>query len=70
VDFVELDEIYGASDVVSLHLRLSPQTENFVNAAQFALMKPGAILINTARGAIVHEAALVAALGSGRIAIR
>ena len=68
VDFVELGEIYGTSDVVSLHLRLSPETENFVNAAQLGLMKPGAILINTARGAIVHEAALVEALAARRIA--
>src|SRR5450759_3248009 len=68
VDFVELDEIYRTSDVVSLHLRLSPKTENFVNAAQFARMKPTAILINTARGAMVHEEALVDALSTGRIA--
>jgi phosphoglycerate dehydrogenase-like enzyme len=68
VSFVELDEIYRTSDVVSLHLRLSPQTECFVNAAQFAIMKPNAILINTARGAIVHEEALLNALATGRIA--
>jgi phosphoglycerate dehydrogenase-like enzyme len=60
VDFVPLDEIYDTSDVVSLHLRLSPETESFVTAAQFALMKPTAILINTARGAIVNEEALLA----------
>jgi D-3-phosphoglycerate dehydrogenase len=68
VEFVELDELYRASDVVSVHLRLSPRTESFVGAAQFALMKPGAILINTARGAIVQEQALIEALGAGRIA--
>jgi D-3-phosphoglycerate dehydrogenase len=67
VDFVPLDEIYDTSDVVSLHLRLSPETESFVTAAQFALMKPTAILINTARGAIVNEEALLEALASGRI---
>jgi len=67
VDFVELDEIFATSDVVSLHVRLSPRTEGFVNAAQFARMKPGAILINTARGAIVHEEALLDALSTGRI---
>lgn len=67
VDFVELDEIFATSDVVSLHVRLSPRTEGFVNAAQFARMKPGAILINTARGAIVHEEALLDALATGRI---
>ena len=68
VEFVELDELYRTSDVVSLHLRLSPQTESFVGAAQFGLMKPGAILINTARGAIVHEEALIEALATGGIA--
>ncbi len=68
VEFVDLDELYRASDVVSLHLRLSSETGSFVNAAQFALMKPTAILINTARGAIVHEEALIEALGTGRIA--
>jgi D-3-phosphoglycerate dehydrogenase len=68
MEFVELDDLYRASDVVSVHLRLSPQTESFVGAAQFALMKPGAILINTARGAIVEEQALIEALGAGRIA--
>jgi D-3-phosphoglycerate dehydrogenase len=68
VEFVELDELYRTSDVVSLHLRLSPQTESFVSAAQFGLMKPGAILINTARGAIVHEEALIEALATGGIA--
>ena len=68
VEFVELDELYRTSDVVSVHLRLSPETESFVGAAQFALMKPGAILINTARGAIVQEQALIEALDTGRIA--
>ena len=68
VDFVELDEIFRTSDVVSLHLRLSPETEAFVGAAQFARMKPTAILINTARGRIVDETALLHALATGRIA--
>jgi len=65
---VPLDELYRTADAVSLHLRLSPETQGFVGAAQFALMQPSAILINTARGAIVEEAALVNALTSGRIA--
>lgn len=68
VELVELDELYRTSDVVSVHLRLSPLTENFIGAAQFALMKPCAILINTARGAIVEEVALVEALSNNRIA--
>jgi D-3-phosphoglycerate dehydrogenase len=68
VEMVELDELYCTSDVVSIHLRLSPETEGMLGAAEFALMKPGAILINTARGAIVDEAALLEALETQRIA--
>jgi len=68
VTLVELDELYRASDVISLHLRLSPETVGFVGAPQFALMKKSAILINTARGAIVDEPALIEALSTGRIA--
>ncbi len=66
--FAELDEIYETSDVLSVHLRLSPETAGMIGAPQFARMKESAILINTARGAIVDEAALVAALVRGRIA--
>ena len=68
VEFVELDDLYRSSDVVSIHLRLSPATEGFIGARQLALMKRTAILINTARGAIVDEAALIDALAAGRIA--
>jgi D-3-phosphoglycerate dehydrogenase / 2-oxoglutarate reductase len=67
VGFVDLDEVYRTSDVVSLHLRLSPETQGFVNTAQFELMKTAAILINTARGAIVNESAMIEALSTGRI---
>jgi len=68
VELVELEELYRTSDVVSLHLRLSPETVDFIGAPQFALMKKSAILINTARGAIVNEAAMIEALSSGAIA--
>ena len=67
VELVELDELFRASDVVSVHLRLSSDTEGFIGARQFALMRKNAILINTARGAIVDEAALVQALSDHRI---
>lgn len=67
VEMVELDEIYRASDVVSLHLRLSAQTENFLGPRQMKLLKPGAILLNTARGGLVDEGELVAALARGRL---
>ncbi len=68
VEFVELDELYRSSDVVSIHLRLSPATEGFIGSRQLALMKPTAILLNTARGAIIDEAALIDALAAGRLA--
>ena len=68
VEFVALDDLYRASDVVSVHLRLSPATEGFIGPRQLALMKPTAILINTARGAIIDEAALIDALAAGRLA--
>lgn len=65
---VELDELLRESDVVSLHLRLSLETTGFIGSRQLGLMKPTAILINTARGPIVDEAAMIEALRSGRIA--
>jgi phosphoglycerate dehydrogenase-like enzyme len=68
IEMVDLDELYRISDVISIHLRLSPLTVNFIGAPQFALMKSRAILINTARGAIVDEAALLDALSMDRIA--
>jgi len=68
VKLVDLDELYRTSDVLSLHLRLSPETAGFVGAAQLALMKPTAILVNTARGALLDEAALIEALRTKRIA--
>jgi phosphoglycerate dehydrogenase-like enzyme len=67
LEIVELDELYRTSDVVSVHLRLSAETAGFVGAREFALMKKSAILINTARGAIVDEAAMIDALAEGRI---
>ena len=68
VEPLELDAIYRASDVISLHLRLTPETTGLVGPREFALMKKSAILINTARGALVDETALVDALSSGTIA--
>jgi phosphoglycerate dehydrogenase-like enzyme len=62
------DELLAAADIVTLHLPLTAQTRGMIGAAAFARMKPGAMLINAARGGIVDEAALVAALDSGRLA--
>jgi D-3-phosphoglycerate dehydrogenase len=64
---VEVDELLRTADALSIHLRLSDRTRGFLGPREFALMKPGAILINTARGAIVDEAALLHALASGRL---
>ncbi|MEA2894067.1 MAG: D-3-phosphoglycerate dehydrogenase / 2-oxoglutarate reductase [Bradyrhizobium sp.] len=67
VEFVELDELLTESDVVSLHLLLNDDTRGFVSRACIEAMKPGVILINTARGALVDEEAMIDALKSGHI---
>jgi len=64
----DLGKLLRESDIVTLHCPLTPQTRGIIGAAQLAVMKPSAILINTARGGLVDEAALVAALRAGRIA--
>jgi len=66
-EWVELDELFRRSDVVSLHLRQSPETVGMIRREHFDLMKPTAIFVNTARGAIVNEADLLEALQTGRI---
>lgn len=65
---VELDTLLAESDFVTIHTPLNAQTRHFMGAEQFAKMKPSAIFINTARGAVVDEAALIEALQSRRIA--
>lgn len=68
VDFVPLDRLLAESHVVSLHLLLTDETRGFLSRERIAALRPGAILVNTARGALVDEAAMVAALRSGHIA--
>lgn len=65
---VSKEELLRESDFVSLHVPLMPETKHFIGAAELALMKPTAILLNTARGPVVDEAALVEALREKRIA--
>ena len=62
------DELFAQSDFVSVHIPLTPETRHSVGERELGLMKPSAYLINTARGAVVDEQALIAALRAGRIA--
>lgn len=66
-DRVSFDQLLTESDVISLHCPLTPQTRNLIGADELARLRPGALLINTARGGIVDEAALVAALKENRL---
>jgi D-3-phosphoglycerate dehydrogenase len=68
IEQVELDELLSRSDIVTLHLPLMPETRGFIGQAQLAKLKPSAILINTARGPIIEQAALVEALIQKRLA--
>jgi lactate dehydrogenase-like 2-hydroxyacid dehydrogenase len=63
-----LDELIAVSDVVSIHCPATPQTRHLIDDRALALMRPDAILVNTARGDIVDETALAAALRAGRLA--
>jgi D-3-phosphoglycerate dehydrogenase / 2-oxoglutarate reductase len=67
VEFVTLDTLLAQSHVVSLHLLLNDETRGFITRERIAAMRPGVILVNTARGAVVDEAAMIDALQSGHI---
>jgi phosphoglycerate dehydrogenase-like enzyme len=66
-EYCGLDDLLARADILSLHIPLTPETRQTVDAGFLARMKPGAVLINTARGGLVDEAALAAALTSGRL---
>jgi D-3-phosphoglycerate dehydrogenase / 2-oxoglutarate reductase len=68
VERVGIDECLSRADFLSIHLPLTPETKNVINRATLARMKPGAILVNTSRGAVIDEAALIEALESGHLA--
>ncbi len=67
VTFVRIETLLAESDVVSIHLALNDETKNFLSRERIAAMRPGAILINTARGALVDEDAMIDALRAGRL---
>ncbi|KAJ7655679.1 D-isomer specific 2-hydroxyacid dehydrogenase [Mycena polygramma] len=65
--FVSLDELLAASDVISVNCPLTPETRHLLGPTEFAKMKTGVFIVNTARGAIIDEAALVEAMKSGKV---
>lgn len=67
VEHLELLDLLGASDFVSVHVPLAPETEHLIDANALAAMRPGAILVNTSRGAVVDTTALIHALRSGHL---
>ena len=67
VDSVDFDTLLATSDYVSVHAPLTPQTRGMVNAGAFGKMKKGAYIVNTARGPLIDETALIAALDSGKL---
>ena len=68
VELVPIDELFSESDYLSLHVGLTPQTEGLINATSLAIMKPGVRIVNCARGELIVDDALVAALKDGKVA--
>jgi len=65
--YVSFDDLLAKADIISLNLSLNASTRHIISAPEFAKMKNGVIIINTARGALMDEAALIAALNSGKV---
>jgi phosphoglycerate dehydrogenase-like enzyme len=68
VRYVSLEDLLRSSDIVSINVTLTPQTQHMMGDKEFAMMKDGAFLVNTARGAVIDEGALLRALRSGKLA--
>ena len=68
VEFISLEDLLREADVISIHLRLTPQTRNLIGEKEFSLIKPTAIIINTSRGPVIDQKALVDVLIEGKIA--
>ncbi len=68
VEQVSLEELFRRADIITVHVPLTPETTGLINADSFKLMKPGVRIVNCARGGVVDEAALVDAMGSGKVA--
>jgi phosphoglycerate dehydrogenase-like enzyme len=68
ISLMDLDELMGWADVLSLHCPLTDETRGLISRARIDAMRPEAVLVNTARGGVVDEPALIAALADGRIA--
>jgi len=68
VELVDMDTLFARADFITLHALLNDETRGMINAAAFARMKPGVRIINAARGALINEADLAAALQSGQVA--
>jgi D-lactate dehydrogenase len=67
VEYVTLSDLYARADIISLHVPLLPPTRHMINDAAFAQMKPGVMLVNTGRGALIDSKALITALKCGHI---
>ena len=67
IHFMDLESLLAASDIVSLHAPLTPETHHLIDGPRLSLLQPGAVLINTSRGGLIDTAALVAALKAGRL---
>ena len=65
--YLSFDELLAQADVLSLNLSLNPKTKHIISAPEFAKMKDGVVIVNTARGALINEKDLVAALESGKV---